>query len=76
MSYASDIVLNGGLWSTSVHIDGQPDKSSAKTNMLAVGPDVFETMRIPLLNGRTLRPSTHARYLTSRLLIKPLSIAT
>jgi len=56
MSYASDILLNGGLWSTSVHIDGQPDKSSAKTNMLAVGPDFFETMRIPLLNGRTFAP--------------------
>jgi predicted permease len=52
-SYSSELLLNSGLWSTSVHIEGQPDKSKVNTNMLAVGPGFFETMRLPLVTGRT-----------------------
>jgi predicted permease len=52
-SYSSDALLDGSLWTTSVHIEGQSDNSTAPTQMLAVGPGFFETMRIPLLVGRT-----------------------
>ncbi len=59
-SYSSDALLDGGLWSSDVHLRGQAEKSRVDVQMLAVGPDFFETMRIPLLQGRTFR-ATDAR---------------
>jgi len=53
-SYSSDTLLDGGLWTSGVHFEGQNDNSTAETQMLATGPDFFETMRIPLVEGRTL----------------------
>jgi predicted permease len=52
-SYSSDTLLSAGLWTSGVHIQGQSEKTTVETNMLAVGPSFFETMRLPLLNGRT-----------------------
>jgi predicted permease len=52
VSYSSDALLNGGLWTGQVHVAGQSAKSEAMTQMLAVGPRFFATMRIPLLAGR------------------------
>jgi predicted permease len=57
VSYSSDALLNGGLWSGDVQIEGPNAKSSAITQLLAVGPRFFETMRIPLLAGRGFLPS-------------------
>jgi predicted permease len=54
-SYSSDALLDGGLWTSGVHLEGKSDKSTVETQMLATGPDFFETMRIPLLRGRTFR---------------------
>jgi predicted permease len=54
-SYSSDVLLDGGLWTEGVHIEGQPEKSSVDVQMLAAGPEFFETMRIPLMKGRTFR---------------------
>jgi predicted permease len=54
-SYSSDALLDGGLWTSDVNIAGQSDKSAYQTQMLAVGPEFFETMRIPLVKGRTFR---------------------
>ena len=54
VSYASGALLDGGLWSGDVNIEGQADKSPVKVQLLAVGPDYFQTMRIPLLDGRLL----------------------
>jgi predicted permease len=51
-SYSSDALLNGGLSTGDVHIEGQSTKSNVMAQMLAVGPGFFETMRIPLLAGR------------------------
>jgi predicted permease len=51
------VLLDNGLWTSNVHIEGHGDKSTVETNMLAVGPEFFETMRIPLMAGRTLRQS-------------------
>jgi predicted permease len=53
-SYASDPLLSGSLWSTDVHLPGQPEKSSVETDTLAVGPGFFSTMHIRLLAGRAL----------------------
>jgi predicted permease len=52
VSYSSDALLNGGLWTGQVHVAGPNAKSEVMTQMLAVGPGFFATMRIPLLAGR------------------------
>jgi predicted permease len=52
-SYSSEALLNGGLWTGGVHLEGGGSGgSNVITEMLAVGPGFFETMRIPLLAGR------------------------
>jgi len=56
-SYSSDTLLSTGQWTSGVHIEGQPEKTTVETDMLAVGPSFFETMRLPLLNGRTFAAS-------------------
>ncbi len=53
-SYASDPLLSGSLWSTDIHLPGQPEKSSVEADTLAVGPGFFSTLHIRLLAGRAL----------------------
>ena len=53
-SYSSDALLDGGLWTSDVQVEGQKGKDTVEVQMLAVGPEFFETMRIPLVAGRTL----------------------
>lgn len=53
-SYSSDTLLDGGLWTSDVRIEGRTDKSTVETQMLAVGPEFFSTMKIPMMTGRTL----------------------
>jgi len=56
-SYSGDTLLSAGLWTSGVHIEGQPEKTTVETDMFSVGPEFFETMRLPLLNGRTFAAS-------------------
>jgi predicted permease len=56
-SYSSDALLDGGLWTSGVQLEGQVGDDSTETQMLATGPDYFETMRIPILQGRGFRDS-------------------
>jgi predicted permease len=51
VSYSSGPLLSGGYWSEDVHLEGQPEKSTIEVDMLAVGPDFFRTLGIPLLSG-------------------------
>ncbi|MGH9378706.1 MAG: FtsX-like permease family protein, partial [Terriglobia bacterium] len=51
-SYSSDALLTGNLWTTGVHVEGQPEKKTVEVDMLATGPSFFQTLRIPLLEGR------------------------
>jgi predicted permease len=53
-SYSSDALLDGGLWTSDVQVEGQKGKDTVEVQMLAVGPEFLETMRIPLVTGRTL----------------------
>jgi predicted permease len=54
VSYSSDTLLDGGLWTEDVKIERRADKSTVETQMLAVGPEFFATMKIPVMTGRTL----------------------
>src|SRR5277367_1287630 len=54
VSYSSDTLLDGSLWTEDARIEGGADKSTVEVQMLAIGPDFFETMKIPLMAGRTL----------------------
>ncbi len=54
VSYANGILLDGSLWSSEVQIQGTPENAQVETNMLAVGPEYFATMHIPIVSGRTL----------------------
>jgi len=52
VTYSSDALLNGGRWSETVHVEGQPQEPYVDVDMLAAGPEFFQTMHIPLLKGR------------------------
>ncbi len=52
VSYSSDSLLSGSLWTSDVHVEGQAEKSTQEVDMLAVGADFYKTLRIPLLGGR------------------------
>ena len=54
VSYSSGALLDGGLWTEDVKIEGQTSKKTVDSQMLRVGPHYFETMRLPLLRGRSL----------------------
>ncbi|AXC10205.1 protein of unknown function DUF214 [Acidisarcina polymorpha] len=54
VSYSSDALLDGDLWSEDVHVQGQSDKATVGTQMMRVSPEFFKTMRIPMAAGRML----------------------
>jgi len=56
-SYSSDTLLSNGLWTSGVHIEGESKDSTVQADMLAVGAEFFETMRLPLIVGRTFSKS-------------------
>ncbi len=51
VSYSSDALLSGGYWSEDIHVEGQPEKTTAEVDMLAVGPDFFHTSANPAAYG-------------------------
>ena len=53
VSYSSGALLSGGRWFETVHVEGQPQKPNVELDTFAAGPEFFETMHIPLLDGRT-----------------------
>lgn len=57
VSYSSFAVLDGSLWTSGVFIEGQTDKNTVEAQMLSVGPEYFNTMKIPLMKGRVLQAS-------------------
>ena len=59
VSYSSSILLSGSLWTTDFHLPGTPPKSTKDANYLTVGPQFFETMKIPVLQGRGFNPADY-----------------
>ncbi len=57
VSYSSDTLLSGSLWTSDLHIEGQPEKSTQEVDMLATGADFVKTLRIPVLEGRAFTPA-------------------
>jgi predicted permease len=51
-SYSFDALLAGSLWTGTVHIEGQPERKTVDLDWLSTGPGFFQTLRIPLLEGR------------------------
>ena len=59
---AGTIPLEGGLPNTEFRIEGQPapeDGTGPRTDVQTVSPGYFETLRIPLLRGRTFTDFDH-----------------
>jgi len=56
-SYSFDPLLSGDIWSSSFKIEGDAQHTQHMTDALQVGPKFFETLRIPVLAGRTLSPN-------------------
>jgi predicted permease len=52
-SYSLAPMLSGGLSGGEFHLPGAPSSSVLSTDLLPVGPGFFETMKIPLVAGRT-----------------------
>ena len=52
VAHSSDTFLSGHSWNDDIRIEGQSDASSVLINLLAVTPRFFETMGIPLRDGR------------------------
>ncbi len=52
-TYSMVPLLSGDLMTSDFKIPEAPASSAISTDMLRVGPGFFETMRIPLLSGRT-----------------------
>jgi predicted permease len=46
------VLISGSLWTGGVRLVGGKDKSLIHVQLFAVGPQFFETMRIPVLAGR------------------------
>ena len=59
VSYSSSILLSGSLWSTDFHLPGTPPKSRKTADYMPVGPQFFETMKIPVLRGRKFKPEEY-----------------
>ncbi|HLW98566.1 MAG TPA: ABC transporter permease [Candidatus Acidoferrales bacterium] len=55
VTWSSDLMLVGNLWTTGVKIDEHPELGDdMETQAISVGPEFFETERIPILAGRSI----------------------
>jgi predicted permease len=60
VSYSSMSLLSGSLMMSSFHMPGTSAKASVDADLLEVGPNFFDTMRMPLLSGRAFAPADFA----------------
>ena len=56
-SYSMMPLLSGGLMITMFHWPGTPQDQESEADMLGVGPNFFDTLRIPFLVGRGFNAS-------------------
>jgi predicted permease len=53
VSYSSYALLSGALQNSELHVEGHPASTQQRVDMLGIGPEFLQTLRIPLLTGRT-----------------------
>ncbi len=53
VSYSGSALLSGNYWRSSFYIQDPDGNRRGISEMLTVGPDFFQTMRIPFVAGRT-----------------------
>lgn len=53
-TYSSSALLSNGLWTGSVSLQATQQDSTIAVDLFAIGPDFLSTLRIPLMEGRTL----------------------
>jgi predicted permease len=61
VSYAWRALLSGGLWTTDFHLEGTPKDEHSDADEMPVGPEFFQTMRIPFLRGRAFGAADFSR---------------
>ena len=54
VTWSGDLLLSGSLWTTGVKIQEHPDLGEIDSQEMSIGPRYFETLKIPLLAGRTI----------------------
>ena len=59
VSYSDSVLLSGSLSSTDFHLPGTPPKTTVQTDILSIGPQFFETMKIPVQRGRKFKPEEY-----------------
>jgi len=59
VSYSDELLLAGSLWSTDFHLPGTAPKARASADYLPIGPQFFETMKIPVQRGRKFKPEEY-----------------
>jgi predicted permease len=57
VSYSDSPLLSGSLDINGFHLHGKPDEKESDADYLPVGPDFFETMRMPITMGRNFTPA-------------------
>jgi predicted permease len=58
-SYSDSVLLSGSMSATDFHLPGTPPKASVPTDILSIGPQFFETMKIPVQQGRKFKPEDY-----------------
>ncbi|MFZ0818791.1 MAG: ABC transporter permease [Candidatus Acidiferrales bacterium] len=54
VTWSGDLLLSGNLWTTDAKIQEHPEAGELETQEMSIGPRYFETLKIPLLTGRTI----------------------
>jgi predicted permease len=66
VSYSSPALLSGSLWTSDMHVEGQPEKSTEEVDMVSAGPDFLKTLNIPLMMGRSFTAADYEQGSKSR----------
>jgi predicted permease len=58
-SYSDMVLLTGSLWSTDFHLPDTAPKARVQADFFPIGPQFFETMKIPVQRGRKFKPEEY-----------------
>jgi len=61
VSYSSNALLSGSIWSTGFHLQGTPKDQESDADHLTVGANFFSTMHMRLLAGRNFNSADFAQ---------------